>query len=103
MVAICEICGENPATQECTVCGRYVCNKHISNGICSICKETLCMICGRKPSIGYCISCGRLGCDDCLIQVDNVRRICIDCAKSKGIALHTGGTYRVTRLGFSGE
>lgn len=62
------------------------------------------MVCGRKPSIGYCISCGRLGCDDCLIQVDNVRRICIDCAKSKGITHDTGRgeTYRVTRLGFGG-
>lgn len=81
MVAYCEVCGENPAVSECKLCGRRVCENHISNGVCSVCEETLCAICGERLAIGYCISCGRLGCDECLIQVDNVRRICVECAE----------------------
>lgn len=82
MVEACEICGEKPAVATCRICGRHVCSGHISeDGVCSVCMETLCSICGRRLSIGYCVICGRIGCDQCLIQVDNVRRVCVDCPR----------------------
>jgi len=86
VTGICEICGLKPASNKCKICGRNVCRDHIKDDICTICRETLCTICNKRPSIGYCSICGRLACDECLVQIDNVRRICVEClAKLGGI------------------
>lgn len=69
---------------KCPGCGREVCVEHQVNGLCLVCSQTQCAICGEKPAIGYCVLCGRLGCDECLVQIDNVRRVCIECIRGFG-------------------
>ncbi len=76
----CEICGEK-AVARCKLCGRYVCERHYdrSTGLCSICLRSRCEICNQRLALSRCIICGRLICDKCSIQLDSVRRICLDC------------------------
>ncbi|MCE4624433.1 MAG: hypothetical protein F7C35_01025 [Desulfurococcales archaeon] len=83
----CEVCLENPGEYRCKVCGRIVCRQHYNpeTGTCTFCEELKCQICGKRPSLGYCLVCGRLGCDLCLIQVDNVRRVCRECLEKYGM------------------
>ena len=40
-----------------------------------------------------CVSCGALACKECLVELDNVRRICVTCA-SKGVS----PTYRAPTI-----
>ncbi|MEB3765132.1 MAG: hypothetical protein GSR77_03075 [Desulfurococcales archaeon] len=98
---LCEICNQNPATHTCKHCKRKVCTKHYNKQTetCSICTQALCQICGKKLSIGYCITCGRLGCIDCLKQIDNVRRICIECLvmNKKPILPRITGPQKITQ------
>lgn len=75
----CEICGEAPGRLLCPSCGRRVCPRHMDRGRCTICRQATCRICRVNLSVTYCMVCGRLGCADCLVQVDNVRRVCRDC------------------------
>jgi hypothetical protein len=84
---LCEICWENPATVTCPSCGRKVCPQHYNpkTGKCILCTETTCQICGKNLAIGSCAICGKLGCSECLIQIDNVRRICKLCAEKIGL------------------
>ncbi|MEB3846726.1 MAG: hypothetical protein GSR74_01970 [Desulfurococcales archaeon] len=90
---LCEICNTKPAVAQCRLCGRQVCEDHIDDqGICTICREALCQICGQRLAIGYCIICGRLGCDQCLVQVDSVRRVCRDCLR------RLGGRNKIARI-----
>ncbi len=85
--AYCSICWEKPARYECKICHRKVCEDHYDpeTGLCSLCKATLCEICGRRLSVGYCSVCGRLGCSECLVQIDNVRRVCKGCLAKLGL------------------
>ncbi|GAB6147792.1 hypothetical protein [Stetteria hydrogenophila] len=84
-MAACEVCGERPAVASCSVCGRRVCERHLRRDprsgrpICAVCEQALCMICGERLSVGYCVSCGRLVCVECSVQIDNVRRVCVEC------------------------
>ena len=107
-MTICHICNEYPAKGRCSKCGRPVCSRHAAgNGLCIICNEALCRICRSELSITHCISCGRLGCHKCLIQLDNVRRVCIECVRRgniievleerrKGIWKYASGARRLT-------
>ncbi len=81
MVTLCQVCEEARARYSCPKCGRRVCISHynISLGVCSVCSEALCSFCKANLAISRCMLCGKLGCNECLIQVDNVRRVCIQC------------------------
>ncbi|MCE4617132.1 MAG: hypothetical protein F7C32_00910 [Desulfurococcales archaeon] len=96
----CEICNEKEALYKCRVCGRNVCEEHVSpEGVCAVCSTTICEFCGKRLSIGYCIVCGRLGCRECLIQLDPSRRICPSCLAE---IRETGkNTTRICRPGTS--
>jgi hypothetical protein len=76
----CEICGRR-AVARCKICGRLVCEEHYDKkrGICVICAQSLCEICGKRLAVGRCVFCKRLVCDKCSVQLDNVRRICVEC------------------------
>lgn len=104
LTVYCEICGEEPASHVCSVCGRRVCGRHARTTpsgrvVCVICESSLCQLCGVRLSVTYCISCGRLVCVDCSVQVDNVRRVCVECAR-RGVALRdeTFGPRGASRL-----
>ncbi|MGC8566543.1 MAG: hypothetical protein ACP5I6_04650 [Caldisphaera sp.] len=77
----CEICDEKEAKYECKICKRKVCEDDYNKnkGICKICSSLLCEICHERLSITFCPICGRLICDKDSVQIDNVRRVCIDC------------------------
>jgi len=86
----CEVCGESAAIESCSICGRRVCKSHLyreaSTGrvLCVICKSAVCSVCGERLSVTYCLSCGKMVCTECSVQLDNVRRVCIECAR-KGV------------------
>ncbi|MEB3774068.1 MAG: hypothetical protein GSR86_03980 [Desulfurococcales archaeon] len=85
-MVVCEVCREYPAKATCRLCGRRVCIAHVTGeGLCTICSRSLCQLCGRRLSVTHCMICGRLACSDCLVQVDNVRRICVECARRMGV------------------
>lgn len=69
------------------MCGRSVCSIHFNEGrgLCCVCVDALCSFCNTRLSVARCIYCGRLGCDSCLVQVDNVRRVCRDCLSSRAL------------------
>ena len=76
----CEICEIRLATHTCKLCGRRVCGLHITErGICEICSSAICSICNSRLSLRSCVLCGRLICNDCSIQIDEVRYVCIYC------------------------
>ncbi len=75
----CEICNEAPGRLICPTCGRRVCPLHFTGDRCTICREATCRICRSNLALTHCMICGRLACSDCLVQVDNVRRVCRDC------------------------
>ena len=75
----CEICEEQYAVEKCSLCGRWVCRRHISNGICAICKSALCELCNKNLSIGYCKICGRLVCEDCTVKINSIEYVCVEC------------------------
>ena len=64
----------------CRLCGRSYCGSHGSSGLCVACEKALCGVCRGRLAVGHCQSCGRLVCEECSIQVDNVRRVCVECA-----------------------
>ena len=77
---------EYPAKAICRMCGRHVCIAHMTgDGLCTICSKSTCQVCKRRLSLTHCMACGRLACSDCLVQVDNVRRICIECVRRLGV------------------
>lgn len=90
LTPLCEVCGERPAVTACSLCGRRVCERHAvkespsGRVVCVLCKSALCEVCGERLSVAYCVSCGRLVCVECSVQIDNVRRICVECAR-KGV------------------
>ena len=91
----CELCGK-PGVAKCRMCGRTVCSEHYDekSRLCKVCSMSLCEVCGRRVAIGRCVLCGRLGCEDCLVQVDNVRRICRECL----VKVYDGDLGKARRL-----
>ncbi len=81
---LCEICRDVGATATCRTCGRRVCARHYERGrgLCIVCTASLCAICGKRLSIARCQVCLRLVCAKCSMQVDPVRRVCLDCYRS---------------------
>ena len=81
----CEVCLDEAVDKVCEVCGRRVCNEHYiaSKGRCVVCDEAVCRLCGLMLSIGYCIVCGREICEDCSVEVDEIRYVCVECAKTR--------------------
>lgn len=47
-----------------------------------MCSEALCSVCNSNLSLARCYSCGRTACVDCLVQLDSVRRVCVECMRS---------------------
>jgi len=76
----CSYCGDKVVVR-CSLCGRSVCSIHYDQvrSLCVGCIEALCELCRSNLSIARCIYCGKLGCDECLKQLDNVRRACKEC------------------------
>lgn len=77
---LCEVCEEEPAVRRCRICGRYVCEKHVSReGVCAVCMDLMCMICGTRLSVTSCIMCGRPVCRTCSVELEPGIRACVDC------------------------
>ncbi|WP_216475983.1 hypothetical protein [Caldisphaera lagunensis] len=93
--SICDICGINEAIYKCKICKRNVCYDDFDEerGVCKICAASLCQICNSRLSVTYCPYCGRLVCIEDSIQLDNVRRVCIDCYKKGAIKLSKNLKY----------
>ncbi len=81
----CEVCNEKPAKYLCKMCNRYVCEDHYDRKkeLCLVCLETLCDICRNSLAVGRCCKCGRKVCHNCLIELDEVHRLCYYCLISK--------------------
>ncbi len=78
----CEICLNRESIASCRLCNRNVCNQHYtSNGLCSICSESLCSLCRKRLAITQCSICSKLVCEVCSRQVNPVVRICLQCYK----------------------
>ncbi len=80
MVQLCEICGERPSVGRCRICGREVCEEHLVNGVCSVCRDLLIPFKGSlKAPVGRCPFCGRLICRECSVELEPGIRVCLDC------------------------
>jgi len=76
---LCEVCEEREAVGRCNICGRWVCSKHLVEGVCAICKDLMCSICGKQLSVSRCPICGRLICRNCSIELQPGIRVCREC------------------------
>ena len=77
-MAVCEICGDLPATVTCRTCGRAVCGLDRVGDLCGACAEAICAVCGTRLSIAVCALCGRPVCRSCG-ERRGLARICAAC------------------------
>lgn len=76
---LCEVCEEREAITRCSLCGRWVCEKHIDGALCAVCRELMCSLCGVRLSVSRCLICGRLICRECSVELQPGMRICRYC------------------------
>ncbi|MEM0025361.1 MAG: hypothetical protein QXZ48_00155 [Zestosphaera sp.] len=80
---LCEVCEERPAIRKCRICGRRVCEKHLSeDGVCAVCTDLMCRVCKARLSVTSCILCGRPICRTCSVELEPGIRMCIHCASN---------------------
>jgi hypothetical protein len=91
---LCEVCRRREAIGRCRICGRWACSSDLgSDGVCSLCRDTLCSFCRRRLAVAACEVCGRLVCDECGVQVTPVAWLCPECARK-----YLGGEWPPRRL-----
>ena len=78
-MVLCEVCEEREAVTKCSLCGRWVCEKHVAGSVCIVCKELMCGICGKRLSVSRCPICGKLICRKCSIELQPGIRVCKHC------------------------
>lgn len=79
----CEVCEEKPAVRKCRICGRYVCEDHVTGeGVCAVCEDLMCRICNARLSVTSCVACGRPVCRNCSVELEPGIRACLHCANN---------------------
>jgi len=76
---LCEVCGKREAVGRCRICGRWVCSKHLINGVCVVCRDLMCEVCRKRLAVSSCLICGKLICRSCSVELQPGIRLCMKC------------------------
>ncbi len=98
MQVLCEVCERKPAVSRCRICGRAVCEDHISeDGVCAACIDLMCRVCNARLSVTSCIICGKPVCRECSLELEPGIRVCNPCGSLHGVRdLQSFRKYLVT-------